>query len=229
MYGNRSEDIPHKSIHTKNVEVFRRYNVSDLIKDKSQSSNWENLVSDLMYIIDKVQRKIIVTPHIYFDWHVDHKLSTIALFEAIQKSKLKKGKIYLYDNHHVLSESYPFGPAHTVISLPPWFEDPVPIRSIYSLALSPEQQFEKLFALDAQHDLRELATINDYSIHWLIRNIKQMFLDYYEFNVKHKDISYLRRAIRSNELYFVVDFADINSFQKKYVENIHRAENKHYN
>jgi hypothetical protein len=42
MFENRSKDIPHRSIHTTDISVFRRYNISDLIQNKSQTSNWGN-------------------------------------------------------------------------------------------------------------------------------------------------------------------------------------------
>jgi len=228
MFENRSKDIPHRSIHTTDISVFRRYNISDLIQNKSQTSNWGNLVNDLVYILNKTRPKVIVTPHIYFDNHKDHKFSTIALFEAIRKSTFKKGKIYLYNNHHVLSEYYPFGPAHSIVSLPPWFDNSLPYRSIHSLGLSREKEMEKLFVLDAQHDLREVPEVNDYSFRWLIRNVKNRFLDFYEFNIQHGDYSYFRRAIRANELFFVIDSVDIEPFEKEYLQNFKRSDEKNH-
>jgi LmbE family N-acetylglucosaminyl deacetylase len=228
MFANRSEDIPHKSIHTTDISVFRRYNLSDLIQDTSKTSNWRSLVNDLVYIINKTRPKIIVTPHIYFDNHRDHQLSTIALYEAISKSNFKKGKIYLYDNHHVLAEYYPFGPAHSIVSLPPWFDNSVLFRSIYSLGLSPEKQLEKLFALDAQHDLRQVPKLDDHSLRGLIRDIKNKIMDYYEINIRHEDYSVFRRAIRSDELFFVIDVKDIEPFEEKYLKNFIRSKQTTY-
>jgi GlcNAc-PI de-N-acetylase len=224
MFENQSKDIPHRSIRTTDISVFRRYNISDLIQNKSQTSNWGNLVDDLVYILNKTRPKVIVTPHIYLDNHIDHKLSTIALFEAIGKSNLKKGKIYLYNNHHVLAEYYPFGPAHSIISLPPWFDNSVSFRTICSLPLSSDKQLEKLFALDAQHDLRHVPKISDYGLRWLIGNIKYRFLDFYDYYIHHGDYSYLRRAIRANELFFVIDFGDIDLFEREYLKNFRRSE-----
>jgi len=223
MFENRSKDIPHKSIHTTDISVFRRYNISDLIQSKSQTSNWGNLVNDLVYILNKTRPKVIVTPHIYFDNHKDHKFSTIALFEAIRKSDWKNGKIYLYNNHHVLAEYYPFGPENTIVSLPPWFENSVSFRSIYSLRLSSDKQLEKLFSLDGQHDLRPVPKINNYGLRWLIGNVKYRFLDFNDFYIQHGDYSYFRRAIRANELFFVIDFLDIGPFETEYLKNFNRS------
>jgi len=219
MYENRSADIPHKSIRTTDLSVFRRYNSSDLISEKSKTSNWGNLVNDLAHILRKIQPKVIVTPHIYLDGHNDHQFSTIALFEALKIARLKSGKIYLYNNHHILTDYFPFGPAHSLISLPPWFDNSLKTRSVYSLGLSPDQQLEKLFALDAHHDLRPVPVINDYSFPWLIRKVKFLFLDFYGNYILHKDYSYLRRAIRSNELFFILTFEDIGAFEKEFLKH----------
>ena len=229
MYENRSKDIPHGTIRTTDISVFRRFNISDLIQNKSQTSNWGNLIDDLVFILNKTRPKVIVTPHLYLDSNIDHKFSTVALFEAIEKSNLKKGKIYLYNNHHVLSEYYPFGPAHSIMSLPPWFDNSVSFRSIYSLSLSSDKRLEKLFALDAQHDLRQVPKINDYDLRWLVGNIKYRFLDFYDYYILHGDYSYLRRAIRSNELFFVIDFADIDLFEKEYLKEVKQSKkSQHY-
>jgi hypothetical protein len=93
------------------------------------------------------------------------------------------------------------------------------IRSIYSLGLSPDQQMEKLFALDAHHDLRPVPVENDYSFLWLIRDVKKRFGYFYEFNIQHKDYSYLRRAIRSNELFFILNFEDIGAFENEFLKH----------
>ena len=228
MYDNQSASIPHKWIHTTDISVFRRNNLSDLIQDKSKTSNWGNLVNDLVYIVNRTRPKVIVTPHIYLDNHKDHQLSTIALFEAIRKSNWSKGKIYLYNNHHILAEYYPFGPAHSIVSLPPWFDNSVPYRSIYSLGLSSDQQLEKLFALDAQHDLRQVPEVHDYDLRWLIRNVKHRLLDFYEFNIRRENFSSLRRAIRANELFFVIDSVDIEPFEKEYLQNFKRSDEKNH-
>jgi len=220
MYRRKPEDIYHKWLNTADVRVFRQYNLSDLVRNKSQMANWKNLVDDLEYILDRIKPGIIITPHIYLDRHKDHKISTIALFEAIRKSNLKKAKIYLYTNHHIYSEYYPFGPAHSAVSLPPWFEHSFQFRSIFSPGLSTDKQHEKMIALEAQHDLREEVAIYDYSLLWMIRNIKNSFLKYYNFNIIHGDSTYYRRAVRSNELFYVIDIADMHSFEREYLQDI---------
>jgi len=53
-------------------------------------------------------------------------------------------------------------------------------------------------------------------------------MDYYEINIRHDDYSFIRRAIRSNELFFVIDVKDIEPFMEKYLKNFMRSTQKTY-
>jgi hypothetical protein len=109
--------------------------------------------------------------------------------------------LLLYDNHHRLSEHYPFGSSGDRITLPPWFGG-VEFVSVYSHELDESAQLRKLFALEAMHDLRgpplrltggPFRTFGD-RLHQGFQLIRRdPFGDY----------SYFRRAVRPNELFFV--------------------------
>ena len=66
-----------------------------------------------------------------------------------------------------------------------------------------EQQKSKIFALDAMNDLR-LGT----DFRFPLMAFTQAFQTLW-FDISGKNESYFRRAIRSNELFFMVDIEDI--------------------
>ena len=96
---------------------------------------------------------IIAAPHPVLDATMDHRYTTIALFEALDRTG-HQPTLLLYDNHHVYSEFYPYGPSDSLVSLPPWFDADLPMGSVYSHPLDGTAQLDKLFALEAMHDLR---------------------------------------------------------------------------
>ena len=146
---------------------------------------------------------IIVAPYPALDSHSDHKFSSIALFEAIKKSGLINGELYLYTNHYVLNEFYPYGKIGGIVSLPPNFEKAIYFNSIHSHSLSIDDQKNKIFGLEAHNDLR-LDT------EWLSSKgaIKHAYANI-KRDINGKDNSYYKRAVRSNELFFVVKIANI--------------------
>jgi len=95
-----------------------------------------------------------------------------------------------------------------IVSLPPNFGEAIYFDSIYSHTLSIDNQKDKIFALEAMNDLR-LDTEWRFSkgaIKLAIRNIKRDILG--------KENSYYRRAVRSNELFFVIEISNIYNEEK---------------
>ena len=169
--------------------------------------SWPNLVSDLRRVFEANLITAIVCPHPVLDSHEDHFYATLATCEALLQEPRIPAKLLLYTNHHPLSESYPFGPPGAAVTLPPQFETLESAVSLLSHPLEKAMQIEKSFALDCNHALRDLPGSSSPRLSkWLGR----VFLGSANY-----DHSYYRRAIRQNELFFVV--------QGKAVELLYQA------
>ncbi len=203
MYMQKDTFAQSAQIKFSDINVFRKKNVSTLIANLHATVNWKSLVNDLQFLIDKIKPNIIVAPYPAIDSHYDHKLSTIALIEAIKKLNLMEGDLYLYTNHLVLSEFYPHGKMGSIISLPPNFSEPLYFQKIYSHFLSFDKQNDKLFALEAMNDLR-LDTEWRY-----IRGAAKLLKMNLKKGIFGLDPSYFRRAVRSNELFFIMPIKSV--------------------
>lgn len=203
MYLDRSAVVKSKYTHISNINFYRKINVSKLISDLHGVSTWNSLVKDIQYLLNEIKPNIIVAPYPSIDSHPDHKYSSIALFEAIKNLELKEGYLYLYTNHHVLNEFYPYGGIRSLISLPPNFGEHLFFWNIYSHFLPIEKQNDKLFALDAMNDLRlDTEWRTAYGI------IKKA-IKITKRHILGKDLSFYRKAVRNNELFFIIKIKDI--------------------
>ena len=163
---------------------------------RPRESKWGNLVDDTLTLLKKVKPAVIVAPHPQLDTHRDHQFTTVALSEALSRWN-RPVTLLLYTNHADRNR-YPYGPAGTLMSLPPPPAD-VTIDRLYSLPLSPSLQRLKLFALESMRDLR-LSPTRQYQLareEW--RTLSP------EKPGPPPDITYLRRGPRSNELFYVYD------------------------
>ena len=185
------------------IDFFRKQNISSLSEGLKGGSDWGSLVANFEYLLEVIEPDIIVTPYPALDVHSDHKYSTIALIEAVKNMGLREGFFYLYSNHYDANVYYPYGEMGGSISLPPNFDDGIYFRSIYSHHISEVTQNDKLFALEAMHDLR-LDT------EWLTSfgAIKKT-ISILKKNALGAEYSFFRKAVRSNELFFVIAVEDI--------------------
>jgi hypothetical protein len=185
------------------MNIFREMNVTDTLLNPVYSASWISLVNDFKYSLEKIQPDIIVLPYPRIDTHNDHKYTTLAVFEALKAMDYQKGKLFLYTNHHVLSEAYPFGRIGSVISLPPHFEKPLFFTSIYSQKLDASAQVDKMMALESMNVLRPYYPWQKAS-KILNRVFKNTMNSLYG-----KRLDYFSRSVRSNELFFIIDVKDI--------------------
>lgn len=186
------------------MDTFRKQNFSSLADGLVGINNWSSLVGNMKYLISEIQPDIIITPSPKLDMHSDHQYTTIAAVEALKELEIKEGTLLLYTNHQVVfNERFPYGDAGSVISLPPTPRGSNHFTSLYSYPMDSDLQRSKIFALDAMNDLR-LGT--DYR--FVGRALGQVWETFW-YQITGKDESYFRRAIRSNEFFYVVDVADI--------------------
>lgn len=191
------------------MSTYRKQNTSPLAGDLEGINNWESLVENLVYLLDEIEPDIIVAPSPKLDQHSDHRFTTHALIEAIKKEGVDDGQLLLYTNHlRPFNENYPYGEAGGVISLPPTARGSNYFSGIYSHPMTLAQQKSKILALDAMSDLR-LGT----DFRYPLRAFGQAFETLWN-NMLGDDQTYFRRAIRSNELFFVVDMEDVYDDEK---------------
>ena len=197
MHQHRNRNFTMLYTDSNDIKTFRTLNDSSLADGLDGTSNWNSLVKNITYLLRKIKPDIIVTPYSRIDRHPDHKYTTAAIFEALKQANIQNGKLFLYSNHPVNSEYFPFGKQGEATDLPPVFET-LYFNSIYSLPMSRSAQIDKLFALESMSDLRYEATTSPF---------KEACQD--KDPLTCRDFSYFRRAVRSNELFFVVDINKI--------------------
>jgi LmbE family N-acetylglucosaminyl deacetylase len=196
MYENPDSVVPEMYGPNTDIGAYLQYNFSSLVPMRSRQSTWRNLVADIEQLLRRVNPTVIVAPHPQLDTHRDHQFTTVALVEAMARWR-RPVTLLLYTNH-ADSNRYPYGPAGTLMSLPPTTQA-VELDRVFSLPVSPALQRDKLFALESMHDLRYSPT-------------RQYQLAIGEGRALHPekegpgpDITYLRRGPRSNEIFFVYD------------------------
>ena len=195
MYDKRDAVIPEMYRPNTDINVYRRENLGKLLPLRSRESKWSNLVDDALTVLKKVRPAVIVAPHPQLDTHRDHQFTTVALSEALARWN-RPVTLLLYTNHADRNR-YPYGPAGTLLSLPPPPPGEVVLDRIYSHPVAPALQRLKLFALESMHDLRFTPTRQYQLARADARTIAP------EKEGPAPDITYLRRGPRSNELFFV--------------------------
>jgi LmbE family N-acetylglucosaminyl deacetylase len=200
---SRLPEQPVSSKHTKqsSLDGQRKSLGTHLLRPGAQPT-WRSLVLDLVHILEATAPSIIVVPHPLMDAHSDHRFTARALFEAMALAQMPEPRLFLYLNQSPHCPSWPFGPPSGPSSLPPWPSRAVHVKGFYSHALSLEDQVDKLFALESMHDLRRPPPSITRDKEWralsalwelrdtMIRRRLGMF-------------SYLRRGVRSREMFFV--------------------------
>ena len=212
MFKNPSTKVVSASGAT-DLGTFRKYNLSPLAIQDTLAPTWNNLVEDLSQLITLIQPTVIVTPNPLTDSHPDHEFSTIALFEAIQKSGFKSGSLYLYTVHDAYSSRWPFGKATSMVSLPPYFSKRPFFDKIYSYHLSQESFTRKLFALDDMHGFRPVyfLTPDKYSDSFPVI-LQSAYLQW-------KTLSQVRKYLRYDELFFVAPVEKAGLLREEFLKN----------
>jgi LmbE family N-acetylglucosaminyl deacetylase len=203
MHAQPEAAIPQPLSGSTDIARYRRFNSSALLAGAPEPRPvWSNLVAELSLLVDGVEPAIVVAPHPVLDASSDHRFTTIALLEALASSAHRPERLYLYTNHALGAEVFPFGPAGGRYGVPPAFGLSLPPTGVYSHPLDERGRLEKLFALEAMHDLRAppraqrggpLALAAGRMKHAVGGVLADPFETY----------SYFRRGPRANELFLV--------------------------
>ena len=193
MFENKKETI--EKPYSKTTLPFREFNTIKLNSDKEGTASWSTLIEDLKEILTLFKPKVIITPDLKIDHHIDHQYSTIAIKEAVDSLELQGIEYLFYANHIEKTDAWPFGPSGSLASLPPVNTS---YDGILSLENDEQQQIKKSCALEMMHDLRsdkktKIKIKFRYALqHLLARRPKPYF----------GTESYYRKNVKSNEIFF---------------------------
>lgn len=210
---------PTRELQAGSVDAYRGCNISGLLPASSAINRklpWRALVLDLVTIIQHVKPEVIVLPHPLLDDHPDHAFSVVAVCEAIKECGLTEGHLLLHTVHAPGSSLFPFGENDSLATLPPHFGEPLPFRGVYSFPLDADARQLKLVALEAMHDLRTLPTLRAPSWSEIFRSFAAEI--YWKLNgMSRHPTSYFRRAVRPNELFFVMPLSESESLSQEFL------------
>jgi LmbE family N-acetylglucosaminyl deacetylase len=191
--------------HDVDFDELRRLNRSSLIAAGSTYS-WQSLVEDLAAIVAAIKPGVVVTPHPWLDPHVDHLFTTAAVCEAIGSTATAGGRFYFYVNHNRRTELWPFGPSGSGVGMVPLMAgDRVGCDGFYSHPLSAQRQLEKYVAIEAMHDLRDVGGFEPRPSAARARRAATE-LAAAASGMSEPPTSYLRRAVRPDEIFFTTSF-----------------------
>jgi LmbE family N-acetylglucosaminyl deacetylase len=210
MHDKPAEVLPELYGPNQDVSVYRRVNSSKLVDKSPRTNTWAHLVEDLETVLKKVKPGIIVMPHPSLDTHKDHEYTSVAAVEALARTK--QNAVFLLYTNHSYENLYPFGPAGTVMALPPWAGRELAVERMYSHPVSPELQRRKLFALESMHDLR-LSPAEQNGC--LPPGTPSKRDDY----PRTPAFDYFRRGPRANEMYFVFGPDGVRNVIKTFLDD----------
>jgi LmbE family N-acetylglucosaminyl deacetylase len=174
---------------------------------------WDGLVAELRRVLDKTKPDIVLCPHPLIDGHPDHVFTSVALEEAARGGIGKELLFLLYVVHVRGVPVYPFGPAGGWVSLPPRMQDEWRADSIYSHPLGPDVQQLKYFAVECNHDEKTYSNGESRTLAGVVTAIRRE-LGALLGGTGLQPTSFLRRAPRPNEIFWVVSARTLSEFVK---------------
>jgi LmbE family N-acetylglucosaminyl deacetylase len=208
-----------KELDVLDFSTLRRMNRSSVLQPEGAGCSWSSLVRDLSCVLAATKPTIVVVPHPTLDPHTDHLFATLAVGEALEAVGARPPRMFLYVVHNRRSELWPFGPAGSGVPLFPILAgDGACGSGFYSHPLPIERQRMKLVALEAMHDLRDIQWPPAAAAHQraAARIVPELRAWVHGLGVDPN--SYLRRAVRPDELFFVASCEDALGMARKAVE-----------
>jgi len=200
MYNDSTQQLTSKHLKTTEIGRYRSANCSAFLFSLHPKSTWRSLVDDLKSLLVKINPTIIVTPHPALDFYNDHRLTTLALTQAMQELQFENAQFWLCTSHYDEEKRYPEGALKSAVSLPPYFgQFPVYFERLCSFTLPAALQSDKVMALDAMNDLRPDTQYRNITSSW-----KQFWKNVFD-KLYLNETDYFRRSVRQNELFFVVE------------------------
>jgi LmbE family N-acetylglucosaminyl deacetylase len=163
---------------------------------------WNGLVDEIQLVLELTRPDVIICPHPLLDAHSDHIFATVALEQAM-RGPGRNPQLLLYATHNRGAPSYPFGPGESLVGLPPGQHDAWVGDSIYSLMLEPHVRQAKYFAVESMHAVRRYDDAEPKGILKFLNSIRREVVAYIA-GMGVDPASWLRRAPRPNEIYYVV-------------------------
>jgi LmbE family N-acetylglucosaminyl deacetylase len=164
---------------------------------------WNELIEEMRLLLELTRPGIVICPHPLVDTHSDHVFTTVALERAMRGLQGRRPLVLLYVVHNRGVPFYPFGPAESLVGLAPGRYDGWLADSIYSHPLDPEMRQTKYFAVEAMHAARRYADVEPRGAVKILKSFRQEILAYLA-GMSLDPTSFLRRAPRPNEIYYVV-------------------------
>jgi len=176
-------------------------------------------VSELRLLLDRAKPSVVVCPHPVIDDHPDHVFTTVALEQAMRQSAHQVPAFFLYVVHARNAHAYPYGSGDAVVSLPPRSDGQWLADSIYSHSLSVELRRGKYFAVEAAHDARTYGDGASKTFRQLLGVVRREVSAFVGGVAVDPTSFFLRRALRPNELYYVVSADSLSQLVKRRSSN----------
>jgi LmbE family N-acetylglucosaminyl deacetylase len=168
----------------------------------SADCTWIGLVAEIRLVLSLSRPQIVICPHPLMDKHSDHVYTTVALAQAMRDLEGPHPTIFLYVVHADGVPAYPLGPTESLVGVPPGCGNDWLCDAVYSHMLEPALQRAKYLAVAATHATRTYREADRQ-----LRNSLKPFTARLLARIaglQADPTSFLRRAPRPNEMYFVV-------------------------
>jgi LmbE family N-acetylglucosaminyl deacetylase len=184
-------------------EELRERNLWPSFRRAGAECSWPELVKEIGQLLDETMPSVVICPHPLLDSHPDHVFTAVALAEALRGGSHRPEICLMYVVHPPGTSLYPFGPADSVVSIPPgehmqWLAD-----SLYSHPVAEDTRQGKYFAVEAAHGLRVFAADGPLTVRDGLRRLRKEFKSLIGGHGLNPE-SFLRRSPRPNELYYLV-------------------------